>query len=550
MESFVHLRKGTTPRRVHADLDGLKDDELGRGGFTGRTANIYRRTRSDRFSRRRAVSPRRRPRQRAQTRATPPMPAGAPLLLFSNADCRISLSRRGAAMPFHVRYVDGDLLCFVHQGAGTLETEFGPLNYRTGDWIYLPKACTWRQIAVGRASARASQHLADDRGHRRVPDAAARPAGAALAVRPGPGRDPRARAHRRRRPRRYEVRLSTADRRRGARRRCSIGTTRSTSRAGAATTSRSPSISTTTTSSPPTACTCRRWCTCSWRPPGSTSATSCPSPPRRCRAPNAPLVPPQRRLRRDRVLPRRLALRHPDAAGPDQPRAAGRAPRRAGEGARTRTAQVRRVRHRRLEGHRHRHPAAAGPVGRRCWPRDLGAALDDSTHHRLRPHPVSGCLPERFGCPRRLRRPGRDRRAGVLPCSSPRQPSRHRAGVHAPDRRRRLPADGQRPGPRRPPRHLREQPVPRHRLRAADGEGGPGPRRGHQGRQEPAGLLQGGAGRLERRRFAVAVLPAAGPEPDDHRQSVRRRTGPDDARADPGRRRSCCWPPTSAGTAP
>ncbi len=43
MESFVHLRKGTTPRRLHADLDGLKDDELGRGGFTGRTANLYRR---------------------------------------------------------------------------------------------------------------------------------------------------------------------------------------------------------------------------------------------------------------------------------------------------------------------------------------------------------------------------------------------------------------------------------------------------------------------------------------------------------------------------
>ena len=26
MESFVHLRKGKTPRRLHADLDGLKDD--------------------------------------------------------------------------------------------------------------------------------------------------------------------------------------------------------------------------------------------------------------------------------------------------------------------------------------------------------------------------------------------------------------------------------------------------------------------------------------------------------------------------------------------
>jgi homogentisate 1,2-dioxygenase len=43
MESFIHLRKGKTPKRLHADLDGLKDDELGRGGFTGRTANIYRR---------------------------------------------------------------------------------------------------------------------------------------------------------------------------------------------------------------------------------------------------------------------------------------------------------------------------------------------------------------------------------------------------------------------------------------------------------------------------------------------------------------------------
>src|ERR1700683_218770 len=43
MESFIHLRKGKTPRRLHADLEGLKDDELARGGFTGRPANLYRR---------------------------------------------------------------------------------------------------------------------------------------------------------------------------------------------------------------------------------------------------------------------------------------------------------------------------------------------------------------------------------------------------------------------------------------------------------------------------------------------------------------------------
>ena len=42
MESFVHLRKGTTPRRLHADLNGLKDDELGRGGFVGRSGPVAR----------------------------------------------------------------------------------------------------------------------------------------------------------------------------------------------------------------------------------------------------------------------------------------------------------------------------------------------------------------------------------------------------------------------------------------------------------------------------------------------------------------------------
>ncbi len=149
MESFTHLRKGTTPRRIHADLDGLKDDELGRGGFTGRTANIYRRNDPTTF---RANGPPLCPLDLLSSElkpgdATDP-PAGAPplLLFFSNDDCRISLSRREAAMPFYARYVDGDLLSFVHEGSGRLETEFGPLDYRTGDWIYVPKACTWRQI--------------------------------------------------------------------------------------------------------------------------------------------------------------------------------------------------------------------------------------------------------------------------------------------------------------------------------------------------------------------------------------------------------------------
>lgn len=158
MESFVHLRRGVTPRRLHADLNGLKDDELGRGGFTGRTANFFRRHDPTAY---RAVGPLR-PRDLLASALTPgdaTDPAGSPMLLFSNADCRVLLSRRAEPMPFFVRHIDGDLLCFVHQGEGRLETEFGPLDYRTGDWVYLPKACTWRQIPAGGADGPASTWL-------------------------------------------------------------------------------------------------------------------------------------------------------------------------------------------------------------------------------------------------------------------------------------------------------------------------------------------------------------------------------------------------------
>ncbi len=43
MESIVPPAPMSKPEQVHADLDGLQDDELGRGGFVGRTANMYRR---------------------------------------------------------------------------------------------------------------------------------------------------------------------------------------------------------------------------------------------------------------------------------------------------------------------------------------------------------------------------------------------------------------------------------------------------------------------------------------------------------------------------
>lgn len=167
MESFVQLRSGKTPRQIHRDVGDLKDDELGRSGFTGRAAHLYRRNDPTKFRMEgdlRGIDT-----QTLDLRPSDLEADGEPLLMFHNDDCRISLSRRGEAAPFYTRNIDGDELIFVHAGTGHYETEFGRLPYRPGDWIYIPKGTTHRQVP-------------DDRSHLliieateefRVPDAGA-----------------------------------------------------------------------------------------------------------------------------------------------------------------------------------------------------------------------------------------------------------------------------------------------------------------------------------------------------------------------------------------
>lgn len=148
MKSFIHFRKGETPRQAHVDLDGLKEEELGRQGFAGRVAMLYRRNEP---AARRVVGDYRL-REVASADLEPEDATdsrGLPLLLLSNEDCRISLSRRSEPMPYHFRDTDGDTLFFVHRGTGRFETEFGPIPFEPGDYVVLPKAVTYRVLPDG-----------------------------------------------------------------------------------------------------------------------------------------------------------------------------------------------------------------------------------------------------------------------------------------------------------------------------------------------------------------------------------------------------------------
>ena len=66
-------------------------------------------------------------------------------LVLGNGDVRISYVVAGAASPLY-RNAVGDECVYVEAGAGTVETVFGVLSYRAGDYVVIPRATTHRWV--------------------------------------------------------------------------------------------------------------------------------------------------------------------------------------------------------------------------------------------------------------------------------------------------------------------------------------------------------------------------------------------------------------------
>lgn len=145
--SWIHHNKGQTPRQAHVAVPkGLVEEEIGRGGFQGRVAELYRKNEPTGWTR---VEGEGAPADIDGEAIPAPDrtdPRGAPALAFYNDQISVSISRRAAPMPFYYRNADGDDLWFVHRGEGTLETELGPLNFRPGDYLVVPKGITYRVV--------------------------------------------------------------------------------------------------------------------------------------------------------------------------------------------------------------------------------------------------------------------------------------------------------------------------------------------------------------------------------------------------------------------
>ena len=69
--------------------------------------------------------------------------------MLANADVAIAVCRPTEEQSYYYRNGQGDELLFVHEGEGHLETLFGTLPYRRGDYLYVPISCTYRLVPSG-----------------------------------------------------------------------------------------------------------------------------------------------------------------------------------------------------------------------------------------------------------------------------------------------------------------------------------------------------------------------------------------------------------------
>lgn len=141
------MAKGRVARQAYVGLpDGTYEDEHGRNGFLGRQSHLYRLHAPTQWTR---IEGNLRPRLIDTYRLAPTDltdPRGEPIAVLSNPATAILVSRRAQPMPFYCRNVDADELHFIHKGSGTVETDYGPLEYEEGDYILIPKGTNFRFV--------------------------------------------------------------------------------------------------------------------------------------------------------------------------------------------------------------------------------------------------------------------------------------------------------------------------------------------------------------------------------------------------------------------
>jgi len=139
--------RGRIAHQAHVGIpEGTVEEEYARNGFFGRYAHLYRRHPPVGWSRIEGpLRPRAYDLRKLEARREEDWLESRQVLL-GNDDVRLSFGALRSPMPYLFRNADGDEVHFVHEGAGRLETDFGPLPYEPGDYLVIPRGTAYRLV--------------------------------------------------------------------------------------------------------------------------------------------------------------------------------------------------------------------------------------------------------------------------------------------------------------------------------------------------------------------------------------------------------------------
>lgn len=138
--------QGSVAAQPHVKIpEGTYEEEHARRGFFGRTSHLYHRHPPTGWTR---IEGELKPRAYYATKA-PGGEFGRANWLLENADVKIGISKLTTEMSVYHRNGDGDEVRFIHEGEGTLETDYGDLSYRAGDYLVIPRGVTFRFLPKG-----------------------------------------------------------------------------------------------------------------------------------------------------------------------------------------------------------------------------------------------------------------------------------------------------------------------------------------------------------------------------------------------------------------
>lgn len=118
------------------------EEEHARNGFFGRTSHLYHKHPPTGWLR---IEGPLKPRA-YQVTELPTRAHAQPENFLENDDVRLGIASIDQDLSVFVRNADSDEVRFIHEGSGTLETDYGDLPYRQGHYLVIPRGTTYRFV--------------------------------------------------------------------------------------------------------------------------------------------------------------------------------------------------------------------------------------------------------------------------------------------------------------------------------------------------------------------------------------------------------------------